>query len=96
LIFLTLDSPNDEPPEQIIADLERGVLTVKDKGYDIVWDRREAMRLALERALPGDAIVATGRGHESEFRVGQETFHLDDAETFAGLIQEGAFCALRR
>jgi UDP-N-acetylmuramoyl-L-alanyl-D-glutamate--2,6-diaminopimelate ligase len=94
--YITADSPNDEPLEQILGDLERGFLKVKSHGYELVPDRRTAMRLAVAAARPRDTVVATGRGHESEFRVGPERYDLKDSEVFREAIEDAVFQGLRR
>ncbi|MGE5529268.1 MAG: UDP-N-acetylmuramoyl-L-alanyl-D-glutamate--2,6-diaminopimelate ligase [Patescibacteria group bacterium] len=94
--YLTADSPNDEPPDQILRDLELGFLSVKNEGYEVVPERKTAMKLALEAARPRDAVVATGRGHETEYRVGGEVYQLRDGEAFRELLGRMAFMASKR
>lgn len=84
--YITADSPNDEPLEQILQDLERGFLRLRRRGYEVVPDRKTAMRKALGAAGPRDTIVATGRGHEAEYRVGPAVHRLNDAEAFRELL----------
>ena len=36
-----------------------------DRGYVVVPDRREAIRLAVSLARPGDAVLVAGKGHEN-------------------------------
>ena len=44
----------------------------------MVPDRREAIRLALESARPGDAVLLAGKGHEDYQIVGKEKRPFDD------------------
>src|SRR5262249_640221 len=37
---------------------------VRGRHYEIVLDRRSAIRLALERARPADVVLLAGKGHE--------------------------------
>ena len=41
-------------------------------------DRNMAIRLALERARPGDAVLILGKGHEQEQDLGDEVVPFDD------------------
>lgn len=57
-IILTNEDPYDENPDQIICDVAKGIV----KPYDIIIDRREAIREAISRAKEGDVIMITGKG----------------------------------
>lgn len=57
-IILTNDDPYDEDPDQIVCDIAAGI----EKQYDIIIDRREAIREAIKRARPGDVVMLTGKG----------------------------------
>lgn len=59
-IFLTDEDPYDEDPEQIVKEVAAGVAD-KTK-YQIIMDRRLAIRKALKAAQPGDAVLVTGKG----------------------------------
>lgn len=58
-IILTNEDPYDEDPAQIVADVKQGIT---DTPCTIIMDRREAIRTALSRAEPGDAVYVTGKG----------------------------------
>ena len=68
-----------------MADIENGVrqstlskLTeaeLKHKsGYWVEADRREAIRIALAVAAPGDAVLIAGKGHEDYQILGETKF----------------------
>lgn len=57
-IILTDEDPYDEDPKQIVEDITHGMT----KRPDIVMDRREAIRSALQKAREGDAVLITGKG----------------------------------
>jgi len=62
---ITTDDPVDIDPEQLARQVEAGVTgRARGRDYEIVLDRRSAIRLALERAEPGDVVVLAGKGHE--------------------------------
>jgi UDP-N-acetylmuramoyl-L-alanyl-D-glutamate--2,6-diaminopimelate ligase len=61
-------------PENRISNLET------ENGYYMEADRREAIRIALASARPGDLILIAGKGHEDYQILGTEKIHFDDRE----------------
>ncbi len=63
LTIVTTDNPRSEDPLAIIAEIEPGA---REGGgaYVVEPDRRAAIGLAVRRAVPGDAVVIAGKGHE--------------------------------
>lgn len=57
-IILTNDDPYEEDPDQIVCEIATGI----EKNYDIIIDRREAIREAISRAKVGDVVMLTGKG----------------------------------
>ncbi|HWX77085.1 MAG TPA: UDP-N-acetylmuramoyl-L-alanyl-D-glutamate--2,6-diaminopimelate ligase [Candidatus Acidoferrales bacterium] len=51
-----------------------------DRGYCVEADRREAIRIALRWARPGDLILIAGKGHEDYQILGPRRIHFDDRE----------------
>lgn len=66
-IILTDEDPFDEDPRQILDDIARGI----PQGASVrrILDRREAIKTAISLAVPGDAVVLTGKGSEPYIRV---------------------------
>ncbi len=62
-IFLTDEDPYDEDPSKIIEDIKKGIAG-KNK-LEVVMDRKEAMKRAVNLAGPGDVVVITGKGSEA-------------------------------
>ena len=62
--ILTSDNPRTENPMVILAAIEKGI---KPTGgaYEVIENRREAIRRALEMAEDGDVIVLAGKGNET-------------------------------
>jgi len=60
-IIITNEDPYDEDPQQIIEQVAAGV--VKHVVHKIL-DRREAIKLAINLAQPGDVVIVTGKGSE--------------------------------
>jgi UDP-N-acetylmuramoyl-L-alanyl-D-glutamate--2,6-diaminopimelate ligase len=63
--IITTDDPLSEDPVEIARDVQAGV-TGKAPGrdYEIVIDRRAAIRRAIEIARKGDCVLLAGKGHE--------------------------------
>lgn len=62
---ITTDDPVGVDPADLARQVESGIEgRSAGEGYEVVLDRRSAIRLALERAEPGDVVVLAGKGHE--------------------------------
>lgn len=77
-VILTSDNPRSESPEQIIKDMEMGVLPNNRKKVLSITDRREAIRTACHLANPGDIILVAGKGHEKYQDKGGVKLPFDD------------------
>ena len=67
--IITTDDPLSEDPMEIARDVQSGA-TGKAPGrdYEVVIDRRAAIRRAIEIARPGDTVLLAGKGHERTMR----------------------------
>lgn len=68
-IFITNEDPYDESPENILNDIEKGILNInqkekKYKKYFKIVDRREAIKQAILTAQKNDVVILTGKGGE--------------------------------
>lgn len=87
------DNPRTEDPLAIVEHIRAGaekaggeyrtvdwLMTRKsgDKGYLVVHDRRQAIRLAVHGAGAGDIVVIAGKGHETYQLNLQGKRHFDD------------------
>ncbi len=77
--IITSDNPDNEPPEEIIADIEKTVAASPCQYVSIV-DRREAVRYAIDNAREGDCILFAGKGHEDYQLINGEFTHYDERE----------------
>jgi UDP-N-acetylmuramoyl-L-alanyl-D-glutamate--2,6-diaminopimelate ligase len=100
LVIVTSDNPRTEDPLAIIREIEPGLsasglpeLTAAaagqgETGYLVVPDRKEAIRLAVALARPGEAVLVAGKGHENYQIWGTERRHFDDREEVAEALKE--------
>lgn len=58
---ITEDNPRSEPVEEICAQIEVGL---GELPHEVILNRREAIRFALEIAEEGDIVALLGKGHE--------------------------------
>lgn len=79
-VILTSDNPRTEVPEQIIKDMEAGVMPQNKRKALSITDRKEAIRTACHLAKPGDIIVVAGKGHEKYQDIGGVKLPFDDKE----------------
>jgi len=87
-VFLTEDNPRSEDPEKIIDQIMQGVKN-KEK-VEIIIDRKEGIRKALNMTKKGDSLVLVGKGHENYQIKKDRKFHFSDKETVLELLKQSA------
>lgn len=75
LAIFTADNPRTEDPDAILDDMTRDLEPGK---WTRIPDRREAIRYAIAKAVPGDAVIIAGKGHEDYQIVGRTKTPFDD------------------
>lgn len=78
LSILTSDNPKSEDPAAIIQAITKG-LRPTGGAYEMIVDRREAIRRAVSVAGPKDVILLAGKGHEPYQIVGHDFVPYSDA-----------------
>jgi UDP-N-acetylmuramoyl-L-alanyl-D-glutamate--2,6-diaminopimelate ligase len=65
-IILTNEDPYDERPQDILKDIEEGILEYESpsKHYQLIFNRKGAIKKALSMAGRGDTVIITGKGSE--------------------------------
>ena len=87
--IITSDNPRTENPNDIIDDIVGGLRNSCYKGrYEVIADRREAIRKAIQKAGYGDVVLLAGKGHENYQIVGDEKRHFDDREEARADLEE--------
>jgi len=59
--------------------------------YLVEPDRARAVRMALERARPGDIVLLAGKGHETYQVLRDRTIDYDDREEARRVLRELGF-----
>jgi UDP-N-acetylmuramoyl-L-alanyl-D-glutamate--2,6-diaminopimelate ligase len=86
-VILTSDNPRSEDPEAIIEQMAEGIAISHRKKVIREPDRREAIRKAIEMALPEDIILIAGKGHETYQEINGIKHPFDDREVAYTLLQ---------
>ena len=61
-IVITNDNPRSEEPGEIVKDIMQGI--TQPHKTQIILDREQAIRWALQHADKNDAVIILGKGHE--------------------------------
>ncbi|HEY7198880.1 MAG TPA: hypothetical protein VIC57_01655, partial [Candidatus Dormibacteraeota bacterium] len=84
---ITTDDPVTEDPADLARQVESGAAGGR---YEVILDRRAAIRRALALAGPGDTVLLAGKGHERTMRLAAGPEPWDErAEAVAGLAELG-------
>ena len=85
--ILTSDNPRYEDPMAILAAIEAGIKPTGAK-YEMIENRREAIRQAMEIAVGGDIIVLAGKGHETYQEIEGVKYPFDEKVVVSELLNE--------
>jgi UDP-N-acetylmuramoyl-L-alanyl-D-glutamate--2,6-diaminopimelate ligase len=75
-IVITDDNPRGEDGNAIVAAIRAGL--AEPSRATVLRDRARAIRLAIERAWPGDTVLVAGKGHEPYQEVNGTKLPFDD------------------
>ncbi|MFC0180403.1 UDP-N-acetylmuramoyl-L-alanyl-D-glutamate--2,6-diaminopimelate ligase [Thorsellia kenyensis] len=76
-VIVTDDNPRTEDRETITNDIISGFL---DLNYQVIHDRSQAIKTAIELADKDDLILVAGKGHEDYQIIGHNKIHYSDRE----------------
>ncbi|MDD3726067.1 MAG: UDP-N-acetylmuramoyl-L-alanyl-D-glutamate--2,6-diaminopimelate ligase, partial [Candidatus Ratteibacteria bacterium] len=88
IVFITSDNPRSEDPQDIIADIEKGIPFYLRKKYVSIADRRQAIREGISLAGENDCVVIAGKGHETFQILKNTVIPFDDREEAKKAIRE--------
>ncbi len=83
--IITSDNPRTENPEEIVKQIEKGIVKTKGK-YVAIVDRTEAIKHAIEIANKNDIIVLAGKGHEVYQEINGEKYPYDERKIIKKII----------
>ena len=87
LAVITSDNPRSEDPAELVEAVVQGTSQGRAQVIAEV-DRGKAIRMALEKARPGDTVLILGKGHEQSQHLGDVVVPFDDRAVAAGHLQE--------
>ncbi len=80
VVIVTSDNPRTEAPDKIIENILAGLDPSSRGDVQVTVDRRDAIRIGIAQARPGDVVVVAGKGHEDYQILGETRIHFDDRE----------------
>lgn len=86
-VILTSDNPRDEVPEQIVAEMYRGVPEDKKRETVCIVDRKEALKMAGMLSEKNDVILIAGKGHETYQEVKGKRTYFNDKEEIIKILE---------
>lgn len=86
--ILTSDNPRDEDPDDIIAEMEKGVPPQNHKKVFAVTDRKQAIKIACQLAQPKDIILIAGKGHETYQEIKGVRTDFDDMKIVKEILEQ--------
>lgn len=84
-VIFTNDNPRTEDPKKIMQDIIKGV---DQMNYEVILDRHEAIKKALDKIKKEDIVLVLGKGHEDYQILGHEKIHFDDSEEIKKYIKK--------
>src|ERR1700694_5199851 len=87
--IITTDDPLREDPAEIARDVQSGVIgKAPGKDYEIVLDRRAAIKRAIEVARSGDSVLLASKGHERTMQMAAGAEPWDERAEAEAAIRE--------
>ena len=85
--IITSDNPRSEDPDMLVAAVAVGT---RGSSAEVIVevDRTSAIRLALDLAQPGDAVLILGKGHEGGQDFGDEVIPFDDRDVASSYLEQ--------
>lgn len=84
-VIITNDDPHFEDPKQIVEDMINGV---DNRNFEIILDRREAIKKGISLLKEYDALLILGKGHEEFMIIKDKKVPFKDSIVVEELIKE--------
>jgi len=91
LSILTAEDPRTESLDAILDEMADGARTrgaQEGRAFIRIPDRGQALREAVQRAQPGDLVIACGKGHEQSMCFGEIEYPWDDRTAMRAALAE--------
>ena len=85
--IFTSEDPRSEDPANICNDIIKE-LKETHNNYEIVLDRREAIKKAINMAEANDMVLVLGKGNETYEKLKDETIYFNDMEEAYNAVAE--------
>lgn len=85
IAIITSDNPRTENPTAIINDILAGI---DKENYEVLENRREAIKRAIYIAEAGDVLVIAGKGHEDYQILNTGKIHFDEREVVHDILSK--------
>lgn len=76
-VIFTSDNPRDENPNNILNDMLYGM---DESNYEVIPDRRKAIKKGIKLLKEDDYLLILGKGHENYQLIQNKKLHFDDKE----------------
>ena len=83
--IITSDNPRTEDPKLIVDQIEEGIKKTKGK-YEVIIDRKDAIKKAIKMANKSDIIVLAGKGHEPYQEINGKKYDFDERKIVKEII----------
>jgi UDP-N-acetylmuramoyl-L-alanyl-D-glutamate--2,6-diaminopimelate ligase len=86
-VIITSDNPRNEPAEEIVEEMQRGISITDQKKTLTILDRKEAIKTACSLASSNDIILVAGKGHETYQEIKGVKYPFDDKKIIKEMFQ---------
>lgn len=86
-VILTSDNPRSEAIEDIIKEMQVGLLN--PKAVTVKTDRKDAIEFAINKAVSGDLVLVAGKGHEAYQYIGDQKLQHSDIDWAKLILSKG-------
>jgi len=95
--ILTTDDPRNEDPSSICQQILEGAKTVSSKSinYEVILDRRAAIRRAIQIAGSKDIVIFAGKGHQKYMLIGDKQEPWDEQAEVVKALKEAGYESLK-
>ena len=76
-VIFTNDNPRSENPDNIILDMTKDLVC---NNYEIIKDRKDAIRKGVSMLDKNDILLVLGKGHENYQIINGIKYHFNDKE----------------